>query len=154
MADKKFYEENYTPEQQKIANEIIALEKAALDKYYKGDMSGYLNLWSKKNFTYFDANTVLRIDKYEEVADFLNKYVAGRMYADSYEFVSPRVQIGADMVVLTYQLHADTTLIEMHYNVIEVFQKEDGEWKVIHSTWDLITPFSPDVKRPKTKIIV
>lgn len=154
MADKKFYEENYTPEQQKIANEIIALEKAALDKYYKGDMSGYLNLWSKKNFTYFDANTVLRIDKYEEVADFLNKYVAGRMYADSYEFVSPRVQIGADMAVLTYQLHADTTLIEMHYNVIEVFQKEDVEWKVIHSTWDLITPFSPDVKRPKTKIIV
>lgn len=153
MADKKFYEKNYTPEQQKIANEIIALEKAALDKYYKGDMSGFLNLWSKDNFTYFDANTVVRIDKYEEVADFLNKYIAGKMKADSYEFVSPRVQFGADMAVLTYQLHADTTLIEMHYNVIEIFQKVDGAWKVIHSTWDLITPFSPDIKRPKTKII-
>ncbi|WP_296768473.1 hypothetical protein [Selenomonas sp.] len=43
-------------------------------------------------------------------------------------------------------------MIEMHYNVIEIFHKEDGVWKVIHSTWDLITPFSPDVKRPKTTI--
>ena len=54
--------------------------------------------------------------------------------------------------MLTYQLHADTSLIEMHYNVIEIFQKEGTAWKVIHSTWDLIMPFSPDVKRPKTAI--
>ncbi|WP_200804218.1 hypothetical protein [Limosilactobacillus caccae] len=53
------------------------------------------------------------------------------------------------MAVLTYQLHANTSMIEMNYNVIEVFQKVNDEWKVIHSTWDLITPFSPDVKRLK-----
>ena len=70
-----FYEQAYTGEQQRIAEEVIALEKDALDKYFQGDMSGYLELWSKKNFTY-----------------------------------------------------------------------------VIHSTWDLITPFSLDVKRPKTSI--
>lgn len=146
------YEKNYTEEQQKLAQEIIALEKDALDKYFQGDMTGYLELWSKDNFTYFDANCKERIDTYEEVADFLTNVIGKRMHADSYAFHAPRVQFGKDMAVLTYQLHADTSLIEMHYNVIEIFQKEGTAWKVIHSTWDLITPFSPDVKRPKTAI--
>ncbi len=146
------YEQAYTEEQQRIAAEVIALEKDALDKYFRGDMSGYLELWSKKNFTYFDANCKERADTYDEVADFLTNVIGSRMHADSYDFHAPRVQFGQDMAVLTYQLHADTSLIEMHYNVIEIFQREGGEWKVIHSTWDLITPFSLDVKRPKTAI--
>lgn len=149
---KAFYEQEYTEKQRKTADEIIGLEKEALDKYFRGDMTGYLDLWSKKNFTYFDANTRERTDTYEEVADFLTNVIGKKMHADTYDFHAPRVQFGEDMAVLTYQLHADTSLIEMHYNVIEIFQKEDGVWKVIHSTWDLITPFSPDVKRPKTNI--
>lgn len=117
-----FYEKDYTPEQKILADMVIALEKDALDKYFQGDMSGFLDLWSKKNFTYFDANRVVRADTYEEVEEFLNKYVSGRMHAESYNFFAPRVQFGEDMAVLTYQLHADTSLIEMHYNVIEIFQ--------------------------------
>lgn len=154
MSNQFFYEENYTPDQKVLAAKIIAMEKSALDKYFKGDMSGFLDLWSKTNFTYFDANTVKRTDTYEEIAEFLNQYIAGKMFAESYDFVAPRVQCGKDMAVLTYQLHADTSLIEMHYNVIEIFQKEGDDWKVIHSTWDLITPFSNNVKKPKTKIVV
>ncbi len=150
--EKAFYEKRYTEEQRKLADELIAMEKDALDKYFNGDMSGYLELWSKENFTYFDANCKERADTYEEIEHFLTQVIGKRMHADSYDFHAPRVQFGMDMAVLTYQLHADTTLIEMHYNVIEVFQKEAGAWKVIHSTWDLITPFSPDVKRPKTAI--
>ena len=42
----------------------------------------------------------------------------------------------------------------MHYNVIEVFRRKADGWEVIHSTWDLITPFSPDVKRPKQQVPV
>lgn len=148
-----FYEMAYTEEQRKLADEIIALEKSALDKYFKGDMSGYLELWSKEDFTYFDANRKERADTYEEVADFLTNVIGGRMHADSYDFHAPRVQFGKDMAVLTFQLHADTSLIEMHYNVVEIFQKEKDGWHVIHSTWDLITPFSPEVKYPKTTIV-
>lgn len=143
-----------TNEANKITEEVIKLEKDALDKYFQGDMSGYLELWSKDNFTYFDANCKERIDTHEEIADFLNNNVAGKMHADSYDFHAPRVQVGKDMAVLTYQLHADTSMIEMDYNVIEVFQKVNNKWEVIHSTWDLIMPFSPDVKRPKGNVTV
>jgi len=151
MTTKKYEETLYTKEQHETEQKIIDLEKYALDKYFKGDMSGYLDIWSKDNFSYFDAGTKERADTYAEVKQFLEDKVAGKMHADSYDFHFPRVQLSEDTAVLTYQLHADTSMIEMHYNVIEVFQKnQNNEWKVIHSTWDLINPFSPDVKKPKT----
>ena len=89
-----FYGQAYTEDQQRIAEEVIALEKDALDKYFQGDMSGYLELWSKENFAYFDAHCKERADTYEEVADFLTNVIGRRMHADSYDFHAPRVQFG------------------------------------------------------------
>ena len=56
----------------------------------------------------------------------------------------PAEQFGKDMAVLTYQLFAKTTLIDMQYNCIEVFQKESDDWHVIHSTWSFIRPMDMD----------
>lgn len=129
-----------SPEQEVLAQHIIGLEKAALDKWFKGDTSGYEQLWSKRSFTYFDAVVMERIDNHATIAEFL-KTIDGKLFADSYDFRNPRVQIGQDMAVLTYQLFAKTTLIDMEYNCIEVSQKEeDGQWRVIHSTWSFIRP--------------
>lgn len=38
---KAFYEEQYSPAQKALAEEIISLEKGALDKWFSGDSSGY-----------------------------------------------------------------------------------------------------------------
>ena len=46
------YERHYTEEEREQAAYIIGLERAALDKWFKGDVSGYRALWSKKSFTY------------------------------------------------------------------------------------------------------
>ncbi len=60
------------------------------------------------------------------------------------------VQVGLDMAVLTYQLFSKTNLIDMEYNCIEVFQKEeDGEWHVIHSTWSILRPMEKDFSKLK-----
>lgn len=131
-------------EQEALAQHIIGLEKAALDKWFKGDTSGYEKLWSRRSFTYFDAVVTERIDDHATIAEFL-KTIDGKLFADSYDFRNPRVQIGEDMAVLTYQLFAKTTLIDMEYNCIEVYQKEaDGQWRVIHSTWSFIRPMDKD----------
>lgn len=136
-------------EEKQLAEYIIGLEKAALDKWFNGDTSGYEQLWSKHSFTYFDCVSDKRIDDHETIAQFL-KTVDGKLFAKSYDFRVPRVQIGKDMAVLTYQLFADTTLINMAYNCIEVFQKEEsGEWHVIHSTWSFIRPMDQDFNRAK-----
>ena len=53
------------------------------------------------------------------------------------------------MAVLTYQLFAKTNRIDMEYNVIEVFQKEDDNWRVIHSTWSFIRPMDKKFPQPE-----
>lgn len=147
--EEPVYEQNYTEEERKLAEHIIGLEKAALDKWFKGDTSGYEQLWSERSFTYFDAVVEKRVDDHATIADFL-KTIEGKLFADSYDFRHPRVQIGKDMAVLTYQLFAKTTLIDMEYNCIEVYQKEeDGVWRVIHSTWSFIRPMEKNFGKAK-----
>lgn len=149
--DLPIYEQNYTNEERILAEHIIGLEKAALDKFFKGDTSGFADLWSTRSFTYFDALVTERTDDHKTVMEFL-KSIHGKVFADSYEFRSPRVQAGKDMAVLTYQLFAKTNLIDQEYNVVEVFQNEGNEWRVIHSTWSFIRPF--EKKFPKIEDII
>jgi len=122
------------------AEHIIGLELAVLEKWFNGDTSGYAELWSKRSFTYFDAVEPKRKEKFEDMSSLLKK-VEGNLKAESYEVRYPRVQLGKDMAVLTFQLFAKTNLANVDYNCIEVFQQEeDGVWHVIHSTWSLIRP--------------
>lgn len=133
-----------------LTNEIIALEKGALNKWFKGDTSGYLNIWSKNNFSYFDGAVKKRIDSYEDIKNIVLKNVEGKLFADDYKFEYPRVQSVENMATLTYQLHADTSLIDMHYNCIEVYKKEENAWKVVHSTWSFIRPMDMDFGHAKS----
>ncbi len=141
----------YTSEQAQLAELIIKLEKQALDKWFKGDTSGYRELWSKQNFSYFDIASPVRIDSYEKICEFLNG-IEGNLFAKNYDFCHPRVQFAPDLAILTYQLHADTNLIDMHYNCIEIYQKEDEGWKVIHSTWSAIRPMDWDFSKIKAEV--
>lgn len=150
-SELNFYEQNYTPEQRILAIHLIGLERSALDKWFKGDTSGYESLWSARSFTYFDAAVSERIEDHQKIKEFLTS-IEGKLFAQTYDFRSPRVQAGTDMAVLTYQLFAKTNLIDMEYNVIEVFQKEEGVWRVIHSTWSFIRPM--DKKFPQNEGIV
>ncbi len=131
-------------EMRQLASKIIQLEKDALDRWFKGDSSGYRALWSKHDFSYFDSVCDHRVDTHEEISEFVKGAVDGNLFAEKYDFLNPRVQFGGDMAVLTYQLHANTNLINMHYNCIEVFRKEGEEWHVVHSTWSFITPLQND----------
>ena len=149
--DLPLYEQSRTDKEIGLAGHVIALEKSALDKFFKGDTSGYATIWSRRSFTYFDALVTERTDDHETVAKFL-KSIEGKVFADSYEFRNPRVQAVKDMAVLTYQLFAKTNVIDMEYNVVEVFQNEGDEWRVVHSTWSFIRPF--EKKFPKMEDII
>ncbi len=159
MVEKQtaFYEQEYSGEQRQLAEHLIALEKAALDKWFKGDTSGYRQLWSKKNFSYFDGVKDRRVDRHADICEALSP-MEGKLFADSYDFCYPRVQFGGDMAVLTYQLYAKTQLFgksfDMRYNCIEVFQKEEDDWRVIHSTWCFIKPMEMDFGALKVQEIL
>ncbi|SFC05267.1 Calcium/calmodulin dependent protein kinase II association domain-containing protein [Streptococcus gallolyticus] len=143
------YQDKYTPEQVTLAQDIIAMEKAALAKFYQGDSTGYQELWDHDNFSYFDANTYERVDTYERIHAFLTNFVDNKVKSNNYQMVAPRVQFGQGAAILTYQLHTVLESFhnnaETHYNVIEIYQENaDGKWTVVHSTWAPIRPFSTD----------
>lgn len=136
-------------EQETIARHIIGLEKTALNKWFNGDTSGYNQLWSRDNFSYFDAVVSERIDSHAEIEQVLAT-IEGKLFADRYDFRNPRVQFSDDMSmgVLTFQLFAKTTLIDMEYNCIEVYHKEaNGKWHVVHSTWSFIKPMEKNFNK-------
>lgn len=141
-----------TNENTDLTAKIIGLEKGALDKWFKGDTSGYLTIWSQKNFSYFDSAKPHRVDTYAEIKEFVLANVEGKLFADTYDFEDPRVQIKGDMAVLTYQLFAKTSLNEMRYNCIEVYEREGADWKVVHSTWSFIRPMDMDFGQKKTLV--
>ena len=43
----------------------------------------------------------------------------------------------------------ESNLININYNCVEVFQKEDDDWHVIHSTWSVIRPMEMDFSAMK-----
>lgn len=137
-------ESNYTSEQKELAEHLIGLERSALDKWFNGDVSGYRELWSRRSFTYFDGAHRERVEDHATIDAFLDE-LDGKLHADEYEMRSPRVQFGKDMALLTFQVFAETNLIDMKYNCIELYQKEeDSQWRVIHSTWSFIRPMDMD----------
>jgi hypothetical protein len=137
-------------EETQLAAMLIQMEEDALKKWFNGDSSGYRELWSKKNFSYFDAVCKDRIDDHDVVSDQASQVVDGNLYAKHYEVRNARVQLGVDMAVLTYQLYSETNIININYNCIEVFQKEEDGWHVIHSTWSIIRPMEMEFSAMKT----
>ena len=51
------------------ANDILRLERAALDRWGKGDPGGFLDLYAA-DITYFDPVTAKRIDGHQAMVDY------------------------------------------------------------------------------------
>src|SRR5947208_16581051 len=77
---------------------IIALERGALDRWGKGDPSGYFDIMAGEE-TYFDPQIERRIDGLEA----LRKYIApftGTISIERIEMIDPKVQRVGDLAVL------------------------------------------------------
>ncbi|MCH5238387.1 MAG: DUF4440 domain-containing protein [Muribaculaceae bacterium] len=150
MEEKLVLEPDATKEDIANAKNIWDLEKEALALWFNGQTSGYNNLWSRQSFSYFDGVVEKRIDSHEDIEKVLQT-IEGKLFApDGYRLENPRVQIFGDTAILTFQIYANTTLIDMKYNCIEVYHKEsNGEWHVVHSTRFFIRPMDMDFGKAK-----
>lgn len=117
-----------------ISETIIALEKVALDKWNRGDPSGYLDL-SAEDVTYFDPSTEQCI----EGLDNLKKYykpMEGQINVSKYEMLNPKVTALNDMAVLTFSLNSYKADKVFKWNCTEVYRLDsNGQWKIIHTHW-------------------
>lgn len=130
--------DNFKPET------IIALERAALNRWGKGDPQGYLETYAS-DVTYFSPEQQGRVDGLEAMKELLVP-IAGKIKIDHYEMINPKVQRSGDLAVLTFNIVDQVTLpggtapIRTRWNSTEVYRLIDGNWKIIHSHWSYTKP--------------
>ena len=119
-------------EEQEVASTLIAMERAALDRWSNGDPSGFLEI-SAPDVTYFDPYLDSRIDGLEELTRHYEP-LRGLIQED-YELIKPKVQTVGNVAILTYNFvttsraNGDKT----RWNCTEVYRNDDGQWKIIQT---------------------
>ncbi len=126
----------------KIKIEIIGLERAALERWGKGDPQGYLEIMAPDT-TYFDPALEKRLDGLAAVKEYIVPFT-GKIRIDSYEMINPQVQRYGDVAVLTFNLIDSVKRPDreekVRWNSTEVYRRIDGNWKIVHSHWSYIKP--------------
>ena len=113
---------------------IIAIERAAMDRWAKGDPSGFLEIMAPE-VTVFDAFADRRLDGRPAVVRHYEQF-RGRVSIPRYEFLNPTVQpLGETGAILTYNFIAYGVRDEVlsRWNFTEAYERRDGKWQILHS---------------------
>ena len=117
--------------------EIIAMEKAMLDRWGTGDTDGFLEL-AAPEITYFDPSLEKRLDGREAFEKFLAP-LKGAFRVPRYEMVDPKVQVLGEAAVLSYNMidYDETGKNAFRMNVTEVYARPGGRWALVHSHFSI-----------------
>src|SRR5438552_842861 len=122
---------------------VVALERAALDRWGRGDPQGYIERYAQ-DVTYFDPMQAKRIDGLAAMQAMLAP-IKGKVHVARYEMIGPKVQHFGDVAVLSYNLASyvkppagDTVIVR--WNSTAVYARRNGEWKIVHSHWSFTKP--------------
>jgi len=130
-------------------NEIVAMERAARDRWGAGDPFGYLEIMAAE-VTYFDPRQERRVDGLRAMTDVLVP-LTGKIKVDRYDMVSPVVQRHGDAAILTFNLvsyrrRSDGTEHAIaQWNSTETYAHVGGRWQIVHSHWSFV---KPELKQP------
>jgi ketosteroid isomerase-like protein len=114
---------------------LMDMERAGMARWAKGDPSGFQAILSP-TVTYFDPQQERRVDGLPAI-NAIYDAVRGKFHLDDFEFIDPKVQQAGDCAVLTFHVvtHADGQ--ETRWDTTDVFQREGGEWRIVHSHYSL-----------------
>jgi ketosteroid isomerase-like protein len=124
-----------------IYREIVALERAALDGWQKGNPDALLAI-SDPEITHFHAMTNGRLDGLPAVRALFEGY-RGRPLFDSYEMAGPKVQSSGDTAILTYILVRHIGTVTTRWNATQVYSRKQEGWRIIHSHWSVAKALEP-----------
>lgn len=112
---------------------LIALERAALDRWGKGEPSGYLEI-SAPDVTYFDPFLERRLDGLQALSAYYET-LRGKVRIDRWQLLDPEVQVCGDVAVLSFRLVSQAGTATMRWNCTEVFRRGPAGWRLIHTHW-------------------
>ena len=121
---------------------VIALERAALARWLHGDPSGFLEL-SDDEVTYFDPFVERRIDGLEALRAYYEP-LRGKIHADDFELIAPRVLTSGELAVLTFNFVSWARSGEtQRWNCTEVYRRRAAVWKIVQTHWSFTQAASP-----------
>ena len=120
-------------QQSSLSNTIIAIERSAMDRWAKGDPSGYMEILAQ-DVTIFTPQMDARLDG-RAAAIALYEQVRGQVSIPRYEFVNPLVQPLGDGAVLTfnYVSYDAAGMVMSRWNFTEVYRRSGTRWEIIQS---------------------
>jgi len=120
--------------------EIIALEKAMLDRWVTGDTYSLIEL-AAPEITYFDPSLEKRLNGREAFERFLAP-LKGTFRVPRYEIIDPKVQVYGEAAVLSYNMvdYDEKGINAFRMNVTEVYVRRDGRWGLVHSHFSITKP--------------
>jgi ketosteroid isomerase-like protein len=114
------------------------MERAALDRWGKGDPEGFLEI-SDPGVVYFDPFQPRRVDGLPALSQLYSE-LRGKIGIDSAEIVDPKVQVHGDIAVLTFRFVSRGNESEMRWNTTEIYRRSEDGWRIIHSHWSFTQP--------------
>lgn len=112
---------------------ILEMERAALDRWGKGDPSGFLEI-SAPDVVYFDPYLERRSDGLQALTALYEK-VRGKIQIERYELLNPKVQLCGDAAVLTYNFVSYAQGKTNRWNCTEVYRQTGSTWRIIQTHW-------------------
>lgn len=120
--------------QSETAEYIIAMECAALDRWGKGDPSGFLEICAP-DVVYFDPSLEQRIDGRQALAEYYEA-LRGKVSIERYELLNPHVHVVGDAAVLTTNYVSYGGSEDAHrWNCTEVYRRTQEGWRIIQTHW-------------------
>lgn len=121
------------------AEEILAGERRALDRWSAGDPLGYVTE-AADDVTYFDD---IGAQERIEGRDALREYASGlegKIPPHEYEMANPNVQLIDDVAILTYTYVASLREggASTPWKATTVYHRADGDWRLVHAHWSLV----------------
>lgn len=122
-----------------ITAQIIAMEKAALDAWNKGNPDGYLAIYAP-DVTYFDPYLEKRVDGFDAIKR-LYENIRGQVSVSTYTMIDPLVHVTGNTAILTFNLISQEGDKTYPWNCTEVYRlTDDNVWKIAHVHWSYIRP--------------
>jgi hypothetical protein len=116
------------------AADIIAMERAALDRWGKGDPSGFLEIWAL-DVVYCDPFLEARLDGRDALASHYEP-LRGKLFMSRYEMDNAKVQFAGDAAVLTFNFVSYGGSDDaFRWNCTEVYRRSGSKWEIIQTHW-------------------
>lgn len=123
-----------TDSETEVASAIIAMERAALDRWGRGDPSGFLEI-SAPDVVYFDSYLDRRVDGLEALTRYYEG-LRGKVHVTRFELLNPQVQVVGNAAVLTFNyVSYGGSEDEYRWNCTEVYRRDAGRWRIIQTHW-------------------